>query len=268
MHFSRVFGIGLMCLAFWIPGAVWAQSPDDAIQPPPEPSDKNTMEAAAPGDEAPGKDASGAMPPGPQGPAPAVVKQAIPPHLKTFGASFSWRPAFDADGSLGGARFALYYCPSYFATLELSAFSIVSMTFEPNKPGDRTGGGASAAVDFFPFRYKPEGTSYYLKAGAVYEQIEYILDRSIPGQDKANYFGFEAGAGVMFTLGSTLTVGIEALFLGTFTGDELEHTQPKAALGPVDRAGLVLNLYLMARWNLIHWVQGPDGKYRDANAPE
>ncbi len=265
MRFSRVMGIGLMCFALWIPGAVWAQTPDDAIVPPPEPSGKDTADGTAPGGEAPGKDGPGPMLGHPPGPGPVVVKQDPPPHLKTFGASIAWRPGFDADGPTGGAVFSLYYCPNYHVTLELSGFNIVSMTGEAHKPGDRLGGGAGAGVHFFPLRYNPEGYSYYLKANAIYEQIEYVLDRSIQGQDKANYFGLEAGAGVMFTLGSTLSIGLEASFLGTFTGDELEYAWPEASLGPFDRAALVLKLYFMARWNLVHWVQGPDGKFRDAN---
>ncbi|MBU1222198.1 hypothetical protein KKF34_11690 [Myxococcota bacterium] len=205
--------------------------------------------------------------PQPAGPVPVktvVVKKEIP-HLKSFAAAISWRNNFDSDGPVGGAMFSLYYFPSYYLGLEISIFNIVSATFKSPEYGDRGGFGSGVTAMFFPFKYNPVGYSYYLKAGAVYEQVDYVIEPKIDENKTVNYFGFEAGAGVMFTLGSTLSVGFEATFLGSFTGDDPRPFEPEAAVGPFDRAALVLKLYLMARWNLVHWVQGSDGKFRDAN---
>jgi hypothetical protein len=204
-----------------------------------------------------------ATPPPSGAPSTRVVKKTKPAHLKSFGAALSWRTNFDKDGPCGGAMFSLYYYPNYYIGLEASGFNIVSMTFTSNEYGDRDGGGAGAAIKFFPLKYKPEGLSYYVKAGGVYEMVQYVLDPVTDFKEDANYFGFEAGGGLMYTLGSTLSFGFEASFLGTIAQGEVEQFQPKAGVGPFDRAALTMKLYLMVRWNLFAWVQGPDGKFRE-----
>ncbi|MBU1239487.1 hypothetical protein KKF84_06330 [Myxococcota bacterium] len=191
-----------------------------------------------------------------------VVKK-YTPHLKSFGAALSSRFSFDGDGPIGGAQFSLFYFPNRYLGLEVAGFNIVSMTFGSNEYGDRDGGGASLSVTYFPFKYNPEGYSYYVKAGALYEQVQYVLDPQTDLKEKANYFGVEAGAGVMLTLGSTLSVGFEASFQGSMVQDEVENFKPEANVGPFDRAAFTMKLYLMVRWNLFTWVQGPDGRFRE-----
>lgn len=204
----------------------------------------------------------------PAGPVPGagktvVVKKVIPPHLKRFALGLSWRNNFDSDGPMGGAMLSLYYFPSYYFGFEVSVFNIVSITFTSPEYGDRGGFGSGVAAKFFPFKYNPVGYSFYLKAGAVFEQVDYVIEPKIDDNKTVNYFGFEAGAGVVLTGASKMSIGLEATFLGSFTGDDPRPFEPEAAVGPFDRAALVLKLYLMFRWNLVHWVQGSDGKFRD-----
>jgi hypothetical protein len=267
MSISRVICISLTFLGLLLPTAVSAQtSENDGIASPLVGSEPATRDATSISTSPEGTEPAPPIstPVDPEEAKPVVVEETIPPHLKSFGAALSWRTNFDKDGPIGGAMFSVYYHPNYYLGLEVSGFNIVSMTFMPPEYGDRSGGGVGLAIKYFPLKYEPVGYSYYLKAGAVYEQVEYV-DPVLDRNEKADCFGFEAGGGVMFTLGSTLSVGFEASFLGTFTGDNVEPFQPAAGAGPFDRVALVLKLYLMVRWNLVHWAQGPDGKFRDAN---
>lgn len=164
--------------------------------------------------------------------------------------------------------FSLYYYPNRYLGLEGSIFNTVSITFASNEYGDRDGGGGGAAVTFFPLKYNPVGMSYYVKVGGVYERLNYVLDPAIELKEQAHYFGIEAGVGVMSTLGSTLSFGVEATFLGTIAQDDVEQFEPEAGAGPFDRVALSIKLYLMVRWNLFAWVQGADGKFRSEKSDQ
>lgn len=243
---------------FLFSAKVWAQPVEetDKITPPPLSESDSKQTENADTQEPPPPSPSDHAPPT----QPPVRATAVPPHLKSWAGSISWRITFDRDGRCGGAMFAAYYYPNYFLALEANISNLVSMTFTSPVFGDRNGSVVGIAATYFPFKYHPEGSSYYFKLGGIYENIRYLYGSSLRGEE-ANYFGFEVGGGVMYTWRSKVSLGVETLFLGSFTGDTVESFEVKSKLGPLDRTAFVLKLYFLIRWSLARYVQGPDGKF-------
>jgi hypothetical protein len=203
--------------------------------------------------------------PNPNG-GPVVVKKTVvkverPPHLKIFAGNFNVRFSLDKEGVTGGAGLSLYAWFNYYLGVEAGFFGVTGMRVDNSQYDDKSGGGGNLSLIYFPFKYKPENYSYYLKAGFLYEKVDYEIDKVLGIEERAKYFGVEVGGGFMFTLGSTLSVGIEATFAGAKTSDEILGVETSNGFGSFDKTSFILKFYLMVRFDFIEMAQRRDGSW-------